>query len=262
MQFKMYQVDAFTESLFCGNPAAVLLLDEFLADELMQSLAMENNLAETAFVVEHDGYYDIRWFTPTHEAPFCGHATLATAHTLIAEYGRQGPLKFRTRKVGELGVSLGDDGYYDLNLPCLEPEMIDLDLENVLALKPQRVFRNFENLFAVLDTERDVRNFVPDLPRIEQLDAGGLVITAAADPGTGVDFVSRYFAPQGGIPEDPVTGSTHASLVPYWAKELNKLELTALQCSPRSGRLRCVLDDDRVRLGGKAITFMEATIRV
>ncbi len=262
MLLKMYQVDAFTDTLFLGNPAAVLLLDEFLSDDLMQSLAMENNLAETAFVVRRSDYFDLRWFTPTHEAPFCGHATLATAHTLMAEYGLEGPLRFHTRKVGELQVTLGDDGYYDLDIPRLEPETVEQNLIAVVGVTPEHVFRNFENLFAVLDSEQAVRDFVPDLPRIERVNVGGIAITARGDADSGVDFVSRYFAPQGGIAEDPVTGSTHASLVPYWASVLGKNNLTAVQCSARTGRLRCVLDGERVRLGGKAVTYMEATVRL
>ncbi|MFK8031433.1 MAG: PhzF family phenazine biosynthesis protein [Gammaproteobacteria bacterium] len=259
---KMYQVDAFTDELFKGNPAAVFYLEEFFPEHLMQSLAAENNLAETAFVVSRGQYFDLRWFTPTHEAPFCGHATLATAHTLISEYGLSGPLEFHTVKVGKLKVTAKNDGFYELDIPRLEPQPCDLDLSDVLGVKPKYVFRNFENVFAVLDSSRHVRNFIPDLRLIEQVNAGGVAITAAGDEPAEADFVSRYFAPQGGIPEDPVTGSTHASLVPYWAGQFQKNEMVAEQCSARGGLLQCTLTDERVFLGGKAITYMEATVRL
>ena len=259
---KMYQVDAFTDELFQGNPAAVFYLEEFFPTHLMQALAAENNLAETAFVVNRGEYSDLRWFTPTHEAPFCGHATLATAHTLIAEYGLSGPLEFHTVKVGKLKVTAQNDGYYQLDIPRLEPQPCDIDLDKVLGVKPKFVFRNFENVFAVLDSSRQVRDFSPNFQLIERVDAGGVVITAAGDEPSEADFVSRYFAPQGGIPEDPVTGSTHASLVPYWASVLHKNDMIAEQCSERGGHLLCTLTDERVFLRGKAVTYMEASVRL
>jgi len=227
----------------------------------MQSIAMENNLAETAFVVPQDSHYDIRWFTPTHEAPFCGHATLASAHILMTQYKAQGPLTFQTKTVGQLKVTNERDAY-TLDLPSLEPETIDIDLEETLGVKPVTTFRNFENLFAVFDSTRSVREFTPNMEKIAKLDFGGLGITARGDSADDPDFVSRYFAPQNGIPEDPVTGSTHSTLVPYWARELGKNLMVAHQVSPRGGHLQCTAQTDRVLLGGNAVTFMEATIWV
>lgn len=262
MRLKMYQADAFTDRLFAGNPAAVLFLESWLDDALMQNIALENNLAETAFVIRNGEGFDIRWFTPSHEAPFCGHATLATAHILLTEYNVASPIRFSTRQVGDLEVTVAADGSYVLDLPSLKPEPVDIDLTDILGEPPVATFRNFENLFAVMGTEDKVRNFTPPLARIEKLDFGGLCITAQGDGRDDADFVSRYFAPQGGIPEDPVTGSAHSSLVPYWAEQLAKQNMIAYQVSPRCGRLQCTASGDRVLLGGTAVTYMEATIQV
>ena len=262
MNLKMYQVDAFTDTLFGGNSAAVLLLERWLPDALLMQIAMENNLSETAYLVRNGDAFDLRWFTPAHEVAFCGHATLASAHVLMAEYGIDGPLTFHTRKVGTLTVSAGDNGSYILDVPRLDPEPAEVDLEAALGIKPVAVLRNFENLFAVLGSAQEVHEFVPDASRILALNEQGLCITAAGGPGDNADFVSRYFAPEAGIDEDPVTGSTHATLVPYWAGELNKTQMKAYQCSARGGRLHCTLTDERVLLGGQAVTFMEASIRL
>lgn len=257
---RMFQVDAFTDRLFGGNPAAVLILDDWLSGALMQSIAQENNLAETAFAVSRDDHWVLRWFTPTEEVAFCGHATLATAHVLATEYGVTGDLRFDTQ-VGRLAVSRQDRGYC-LDIPAFPPEPlagIPAELDGVFDQTPVDLFRNFENIFAVLSDEADVISFKPDLLRISGLGPVGLVITAR---GWDTDFVSRYFAPGAGIPEDPVTGSTHATLVPYWAKVLGKSELTAFQASARGGQLRCVLAADRVELFGQARTFMSADLRL
>lgn len=259
---RMFQVDAFTDQVFAGNPAAVLILEQPLDDGLMLALAQENNLAETAFAVPDGvGGWHLRWFTPAHEVNFCGHATLATAHVLATEYGAKGTLAFRTQ-VGPLRVTREGDGYC-LDIPRLDPQPLETGSEALEALfttPPKALFRNFENIYADLGSEAAVRAFTPDLPRIMQIDAGGLVITGRGEGGS--DFVSRYFAPQGGIPEDPVTGSTHATLVPYWAKILGRDDLTAFQASARGGRLNCTLTKDRVLLRGNAVTFMEARLRL
>lgn len=258
----MYQVDAFTDHVFAGNPAAVLVLDgEWLPERVMQAVAGENNLAETAFARPNGaGGWDLRWFTPVHEANFCGHATLATAHVLAAELGTPGELVFSTR-VGELRVGrLGDT--YVLDLPTFPPEPLD-EVPTVLAeLFPtgwRTAFRNFENFFVELPDEAALRALTPDLARVATLFPFGLCVTAAGDQH---DFVSRYFAPGAGIPEDPVTGSTHTTLVPHWASRLGRMELSAFQCSKRGGELKCELDGPRVRLAGSAVTFMTATIRL
>ena len=254
----MYQVDAFADHVFGGNPAAVLVLDEWLTDAMMQNIAAENNLAETAFVRANAAGWDLRWFTPLHEVDFCGHATLATAHVLATERRIQGEFVFATH-VGELRVSRQEDGY-TLDVPSLPPRPID-DLSSALIANFSNagvtIFRNFENIFVELSGERAVQEFVPDLVKIATLHPLGLAITGKGDL---CDFVSRYFAPGAGIPEDPVTGSTHATLVPYWAKKLGRLSLLAFQCSHRGGHLGCELRGDRVLLTGHATTFMKAEI--
>jgi PhzF family phenazine biosynthesis protein len=253
----MYQVDAFTTELFSGNPAAVLVLDEWLSDATMQAIAAENNLAETAFVKRNSSGWDLRWFAPVHEVDFCGHATLASAHVLAHELGMAGELTFETR-VGTLLVNRRNSAY-QLDLPSFPPEPIndvspilrEIVGENVAA------FKNFENLFVELEDEPAVHDFIPDLPRITDLGPFGLVVTAK---GNEHDFVSRYFAPYAGIPEDPVTGSIHATLAPYWAEKLGRTKLSAFQRSKRGGHLLCELAGDRVLITGSAVTFMKAEI--
>lgn len=261
---RMFQVDAFTDQMFAGNPAAVLLLDDWLPDDLMLAVAQENNLAETAFVVPSgDGTWQLRWFTPAHEVNFCGHATLATAHVLATEYGVRSAMVFETR-VGALHVKREDDAYR-LDVPRLDPEHVDAlppELDGVFADPPAVAFCNFENVFADLGSEAAVRAFVPDLPSIARLGPVGLVITGRGDGASGAAFVSRYFAPGAGIPEDPVTGSIHATLVPYWSRILGEVRLNAFQASSRGGWLDCELTTDRVLLRGGAVTFMDATIRL
>jgi len=259
---KMYQVDAFTDRVFGGNPAAVLVLENWLPDSLMQSIAGENNLAETAFVKRSGEGWDLRWFTPTVEVDFCGHATLAAAHVLVTEYEVAGPLSFSTR-VGQLNVEVKEDGYL-LDLPSLPPEeMIQLPeiLQPVFNGKAQHWFRNFENIFVVLNGEDAVRSCQPDLHLLARLGPVGVVITGQGS-GSQYDFVSRYFAPGAGIPEDPVTGSIHATLVPYWANRLGKKSLSAWQASLRGGHLICKLKEHRVVIEAKAVTFMKAEICV
>jgi predicted PhzF superfamily epimerase YddE/YHI9 len=259
---RMFQVDAFADRVFEGNPAAVLVLDDWLPDELMLAIAQENNLAETAFTKAHaDGSWDLRWFAPAHEVDFCGHATLATAHVLLSEFGAKAPLAFRTR-VGQLHVSKLPIGYR-LDLPCLPPEPLEAlptEIVGTFAESPAYVFRNFENIFADLGSADAVRRFTPDLAVIARLGPVGLVVTGREADGGRADFVSRYFAPGAGIPEDPVTGSIHATLVPYWSQRIGRSKLIAFQASSRGGWLDCELAEDRVLLAGNAVTFMEASI--
>jgi PhzF family phenazine biosynthesis protein len=257
-QLTMYQVDAFTTELFSGNPAAVLVLDDWLPVETMQAIASENNLAETAFVKRSSNGWDLRWFTPVHEVNFCGHATLATAHVLANELGTQGELVFETR-VGALRVNRKNSAY-QLDFPSFPPEPIrEIPplLNEVIGSNHVSAFQNFENIFVVLRNEQAVVAFIPDLPKIAQLEPLGLVITAK---GNEHDFVSRYFVPHAGIPEDPVTGSIHATLTPYWAEQLGKPRLSAFQRSKRGGHLLCELIGDRVLITGSAVTFMQAQI--
>ncbi len=257
-QLTMYQVDAFTTELFSGNPAAVLVLDDWLPVEVMQAIASENNLAETAFVRRNSSGWDLRWFTPVHEVNFCGHATLATSHVLATELGVEGELVFHTR-VGALRVNRNNSAYR-LDFPSFPPEPIGEIpplLDEITGGNHVSAFQNFENIFVVLKNEQAVLDFIPDLPKIARLDPFGLVITAR---GSEHDFVSRYFVPHAGIPEDPVTGSIHATLVPYWAENLGKTRLSAFQRSKRGGHLLCELAGDRVLITGSAITFMKAQI--
>jgi predicted PhzF superfamily epimerase YddE/YHI9 len=257
----MFQVDAFAERLFAGNPAAVLILEDWLDDALMQAIAAENNLSETAFARRHGPKFDLRWFTPTVEVSFCGHATLATAHILATEYGMDGEIAFATRDVGRITVRPAEPGRYTLDLPSFPPALVEPPAV-LPALFPNGwdlVLRAAENLYVVLQTDAAVREYQPDMSGILALTGLSLCITA---PGSDCDFVSRYFAPGAGIPEDPVTGSIHASLTPYWAERLGRAELHAVQASGRGGLLDCALAGDRVFVTGRAITYMDATIRL
>lgn len=261
---RLFQVDAFTDHLFSGNPAAVLILENWLSDDLMLSIAQENNLAETAFLRSRpDGAWDLRWFAPHHEVDFCGHATLATAHVLLTETAAKAPLVFHTR-VGKLLVTTSDRGYH-LNMPSLPPQPL-AELPSAIAgifeTPPTAIFQNFENVFADLGTADAVRNFIPDLNAIAALGSVGLAVTGRENSAARADFVSRYFAPGSGIPEDPVTGSIHATLVPYWADKLARAKLSAYQASKRGGWIDCELLQDRVELVGRAVTFMTAVISV
>lgn len=261
---RMYQVDAFTDQLFAGNPAAVLVLDEWLPDDLMLAIARENNLAETAFAKPGcDGTWELRWFAPAQEVDFCGHATLATAHVLFTTFAQTNTLVFHTR-IGELRVSKDIDEYR-LDIPRLDPELIDSlphKISGIFPSPPVAIFRNFENVFADLGSADAVRGFVPDMAAITQLGPVGLVVTGREVNEVPADFVSRYFAPGAGIPEDPVTGSIHATLVPYWSEILGRDKVVAYQASSRGGWLSCELVGDRVYLRGNAVTYMEATIRL
>jgi PhzF family phenazine biosynthesis protein len=264
----MHQIDAFADKVFRGNPAAVIVLEADLPDTEMQAIAMENNLAETAFLRRIGDAWTIRWFTPIHEAAFCGHATLAAAHALVTEHGVTGELVFKTRSVGTLRVQSDGGDRYSLDVPCLMPEPLEPLPAAFELLFPEGIcssFRNFENLFVELSCAAAVTAYVPDMLRIADLAPFGLVITGVGGTthtGEPVDFVSRYFAPAAGIPEDPVTGSTHATLVPFWSARLGRTSLSGFQASARGGRLSCQLEKERVILSGGAVTFMQAEIRL
>ena len=271
-QHEMFQVDAFAERLFTGNPAAVLILDRFLPDGTMQAIAQENNLAETAFAVPRPGgRYDLRWFTPGAEVPFCGHATLATAHVLLSELGIGGDaVTFDTRRVGPLTVTRGQGGDgLTLDGPAGQLTRIEPPegLADALGAAPREVHAG-QYLMAVLDDEAAVRGLDPDLfalgkvrsPLADASVDGHCVCVTAR--GEETDFVSRFFGPTVGITEDPVTGSAHCMMAPYWAARLGKTTLSAYQASPRGGHVACVMDGDRVRLTGRAVTFLRGTIRL
>ncbi len=254
----IYQLDAFTTRRFAGNPAAVMPMDRFPPDAVMQAVAAENNLAETAFLVPQDGDYRLRWFTPTVEVPLCGHATLASAAVVMErlEPGRTRVI-FHTAS-GPLPVNRTDAGYV-INFPIRNSERISTppELADVLGAAPIEVFADGFNYLAVLESARAVRELNPDVAGIARLDRSGLIVTAAGD---GIyDFISRYFAPAKGIPEDPVTGSAHCALTPYWARRLGKTDLRAFQASPRGGEVICRLLGDRVELEGACVFYLEGT---
>ncbi|PSJ62354.1 PhzF family phenazine biosynthesis protein [Pseudaminobacter soli (ex Li et al. 2025)] len=261
MKLEMFQVDAFTDKVFSGNSAAVVLLDDWLPDAVLQGIALENNLAETAFLKPQGEQWEIRWFTPTEEVPFCGHATLASACALHQRKGIDRAMRFSTRQVGDLVVT-PEGGSYRMDIPRFDP---DFDIQADALINSMRMdawlqtFRNRENFFAELASEAEVLAFRPDLPRIAELGSFGFCITARGETS---DFVSRYFAPGAGIPEDPVTGSTHATLAPYWAQKLGKMHLSARQLSARGGTLACEVAAERVYLKGDAVIFMDAQIYV
>ncbi len=259
MNYKLYQIDAFTDHIFGGNPAAVVPLTQWLPDEVLQDIAMENNLSETAFFVAEGDQYHIRWFTPDVEVNLCGHATLASSHVLFHHLNYSGnEIRFKSRS-GNLTVRRVDDKYV-LNFPSDKPEKrscTDLFVQ-CFDREPDAVLKGSADYLFVFEDEQFVRNAVPNAEAIRRLDAEGVIITAQGSRG--VDFVSRFFAPQLGIPEDPVTGSAHTVLVPYWAERLQKDEFLAHQVSKRGGVLICKYVGDRCEIGGSARTFLEGTI--
>ena len=261
MKIPLYQVDAFTSAVFAGNPAAVCLLESWLDDRLLQAIAAENNLSETAFLVPDGSGYEIRWFTPLAEVWLCGHATLASAYVLFHCRGCQEEvIHFRTRRSGQLMVTRRGD-LLELNFPARPPvaEISPGTLAAVLGTTPLQVFRSSEDLLAVLENEEAVRAAQPDLAAIAALEWRAVIITAA---GTRSDFVSRFFAPKVGVPEDPVTGSAHTVLIPYWSGRLGKQALHALQLSRRGGELWCRDEGERVRIAGHAVLFLQGEIEL
>jgi PhzF family phenazine biosynthesis protein len=259
MNIPIYQADAFTDQLFGGNPAAICPLTEWLPDELMQQIAKENNLAETAFFVKTDNGYTLRWFTPEYEIDLCGHATLASAHILFTELGYGGDtIHFETVKAGTLVVKKDDDKY-TMDFPSRPPIPIEIPngLQEALGGKQPLAILRSRDYFVVYETEDDVHDINPDFSALAKMDTVGVIVTA---PGKKVDFVSRFFAPGAGIPEDPVTGSAHCNLIPYWAKKLGKNKLHAYQISARKGELWCELKGDRVLMSGKAVTYLKGEI--
>ena len=257
MQLKQYQIDAFTDEVFRGNPAAVVPLTSWLDDALLQAIAEENNLAETAFFVSSEQGFQLRWFTPVKEVDLCGHATLATAYVIFEILGySERTIAFETRSgkllVKKQGRLLEMDFPSRPPTPCAVAEA----LVGGLGQRPVEVLAA-DDYLAVFDSEATVRAITPDHTLLSQLDLRGVVVTA---PGADIDFVSRFFAPKYGIPEDPVTGSAHCELAPYWAKRLRKTILKARQISKRGGDIACEVRADRVLISGSAVAFMEAEI--
>ena len=258
---KIYQVDAFSNQLFQGNPAAVVPLDRWLSDSLMQQIAMENNLAETAFFVPGEGSdFHIRWFTPLTEVDLCGHATLASAFVLYTFEGYSGDvIRFHSRS-GLLTVSRAGESL-SLDFPADQPMEVELSPELMAGLdpKPVKAFRGKTDYMLVYEREKDIIDLRVDLRELSRIKARGIIVTA---PGEKVDMVSRFFAPQSGIDEDPVTGSAHTTLTPYWAGRLGKTKLTAIQLSARKGWLECELRGDRVVITGQARAFLKGDILI
>jgi PhzF family phenazine biosynthesis protein len=261
MRLPLFQVDAFTSRVFGGNPAAVVPLDSWLPDATLQAIALENNLSETAFFVREAAGHHLRWFTPAQEVDLCGHATLASAYVLfeLLEKGLT-RVEFASRS-GTLTVTREEDGLLALDFPARPPRQVQAPpgLAEALGATPREVHLGPRDLLAVFDTEAQVRALAPSMARLEALDLFGIVPTAR---GEDCDFVSRFFAPSAGIPEDPVTGSSHCTLVPYWAQALGKRGLFARQVSARGGELFCEAQGERVRIAGHAALYLEGTLRL
>jgi PhzF family phenazine biosynthesis protein len=261
MRAPIFQIDAFATRLFTGNPAAVIPMEHFQADAVLQAIAAENNLAETAFLVPEGGDYRLRWFTPITEVPLCGHATLASAAVVMErlEPGRRavvfhcasGPLQVRRAGVG-----------FAMDFPARSSEPVSTPpgLAEALGVAPVEVYVNAFNYMAVLDNVQTLRALAPDMAAVARIDRSGVIVTAPGDGNH--DFVSRYFAPAKGIPEDPVTGSAHCTLAPYWAKRLNKTAFRAFQASRRGGEVICHLLGERVQLEGSCVFYLEGTVEI
>ncbi|MGR3318944.1 MAG: PhzF family phenazine biosynthesis protein [Candidatus Anammoxibacter sp.] len=258
MKIPIFQIDAFTNHIFSGNPAAVCPLEYWLTDVQLQSIASENNLSETAFFVNNESCYELRWFTPTTEVDLCGHATLAAAFVILNYLNTfKSVVNFKTKSgtiiVKRNGMCLS------MNFPSREPKFCNVPngLIKAFGKKPVKVLASSRDYMLIYDSEDDVRSMQPDMTMLQTLDRPGIIITAKGEKS---DFVSRFFAPKLGIPEDPVTGSAHCTLVPYWSKRLSKTRLHAVQLSKRKGELFCEYLSDRVIISGQAVKYMEGSI--
>jgi PhzF family phenazine biosynthesis protein len=259
MRYPIYQVDAFADRLFAGNPAAVVCLPNFPDDATLQAIAAENNLSETAFLVESDEDYDLRWFTPTVEVPLCGHATLASAAVVMERLrpGRE-QVVFQTAS-GPLTVTRAASDYtMDFPQRIAVPVPVPVGMAEALGAEPLEVLADAGNYTVLLENAQRVRTLSPDLAAIARLDRGGVAVTADGDAG--YDFVSRYFAPAKGIPEDSVTGGAHCALAPYWARRLGRDSLRAFQASRRGGVVSCRVMGERVELRGSCVFYLEGTV--
>jgi len=259
MDISLYQVDAFASKVFAGNPAAVCPLDEWLPEDVMQSIATENNLSETAFFVQEGDGFHIRWFTPASEVDLCGHATLASAHVLFTMLGYEGETVAFDSASGRLSVTR-DGEWLSMDFPAQPPVPCDVPDEIVKAfgMAPVECLRS-EDYVVVFDQARDIASAQPDLEPLKRLDLRGVIITA---PSARYDFVTRFFAPRLGIPEDPVTGSAYTQLAPYWESRLGPRRFRVKQVSPRGGELTCEVAGDRVLIAGRAVSYMEGLITI
>jgi PhzF family phenazine biosynthesis protein len=261
MRTPIFQIDAFAARRFAGNPAAVMPMDGFPEDRVMQAVAAENNLAETAFLVAEGGEYRLRWFTPLTEVPLCGHATLASAAVVMErlEPARR-EVVFHTAS-GPLTVKRAGSGYV-MDFPARPSELVSAPdgLVEALGVEPVEVYVNAFNYMVVVESATVVRGVAPDMAALVRMDRPGVIVTAAGDGG--YDFVSRYFAPAKGVPEDPVTGAAHCMLAPFWAKRLGKTEFRALQASRRGGEMVCRVVGDRVELEGGCVFYLEGEVEI
>jgi PhzF family phenazine biosynthesis protein len=255
MKLEVYIANAFAENKFGGNPAAVVPLRQWLTEDLMQQIAAQNNLAETAFIVPYGDNFEIRWFTPAVEVKLCGHATLASAHIFFNHLGYQKNKIIFHSKSGPLSVEKNEDGKLTLDFPADELEEIENMpvIEQALKLQPVAVYKSSFDYMVIVNNQYEIENLSPDFSLLKTLPSRGCIVTAKGDEA---DFVSRCFFPQSGIDEDPVTGSAHTAMVPYWAKILGKTKLSAIQLSKRKGYLDCELKGDRVLMSGHAHTYL------
>lgn len=262
MSLHITQVDAFTNKPFAGNPAAVCILPKPADAAWMLNVAREMNLAETAFLVKQKDGYDLRWFTPAIEVDLCGHATLASAHVLWEDghLPKRAQARFHTKS----GLLTADQNgaWIELDFPATpaKPTPAPAGLSEALGAKPTFVGKTPFDYFVEVESESTVRRLAPNILALGEIDARGVIVTARADSTSQYDFVSRFFGPQSGIPEDPVTGSSHCALAPYWGAKLGKKELAAFQASPRGGELRLRLVGDRVKIGGQAVTVLRGEL--
>ncbi len=261
MRTRIFQVDAFAARRFAGNPAAVMPMEQFPPDVVMQTVAAENNLAETAFVVPHGDDFRIRWFTPKVEVPLCGHATLASAAVIMERLEPQRRSVVFHSASGPLPVTRTDTGYV-LNFPkrVMQPIAAPAGLADALGAEPLDVLIDSFNYLALLRDAATIRRLTPDFGALAQLDRGGVIVTAPGDET--YDCVSRYFAPKKGVPEDPVTGGAHCALTPFWTERLGKTILRAFQASARGGELVCRLVGDRVELEGACVFYLEGHVEL
>ena len=260
MKLDIYQVDAFAKEVFKGNPAAVCPLDEWIDAEMMQKIALENNLSETAFFVKKDNIYEIRWFTPTFEIDLCGHATLGSAFVIFDVLKLESEvIKFHSHKSGELTVEKNGERLI-LDFPSRPVEKCDA-LDGLIEAigKPPKEVLKARDYFLVYENEQEIADIAPNFSKLLEIDAHGFIVTAKGDDA---DFVSRFFAPEVGVFEDPVTGSAHCNLIPFWAEKLGKTEMFARQISERGGELFCKCEGDRVKIGGNAVLYLKGEISV
>lgn len=259
MELELFQVDAFAETVFHGNPAAVIPLYEWLSDELMQNIAQENNLSETAFFVQKGEYFELRWFSPQSEVDLCGHGTMAAAHVLCSHMGYADPALIFDTKSGRLFVDRESNNLYSMDFPAWPFKDLQVTERAATALgaRPQALYANNRDMMALFSSEEEVYSLQPDARLLSQLDGMCMICTA---PGIEYDFVSRVFCPRAGIIEDPVTGSAHCGLVPFWAEKLGKKKLKAYQASSRGGVLLCESLENRIKITGAANTYMRGSI--